>query len=402
MSLSDTQLRAISGKPYSGKTELADRDGLSVRITPTGTITWQYRFRKEGKAARLSLGRYPDVKLAEARMLVPELRNALANGIDPRVHWQQRTHRIGATVRYCCEQFMLIRASSLKPGTQATYRSAFNAHLYAAFENRKVESIMLGEWIDFFDGIAAKSKVTAGAVLKQLKTVLNWCVRRQMIHSLEVLQLRVSDIGEASTVGSRVLTIVECGKIWRELDKSRATPTVINAIKCCMLTGARISELLKAKRSDFDLESMLWTVPVVNSKTNLPIRRPISPALLDILQQQWRLYRSQWCFPAPNDYSMPLGVASVNKFTRYVRARVDIPHWRLHDFRRTLSTRLSEYGVLPHVTEKMLGHVLGGVMAVYNKHDWLDEQAKAYALWTEKVLIAVNTDTNVTVFERRA
>ena len=45
MSLSDTQLRAINGNPYLEKPELADRDGLSVRITPAGTITWQYRFR---------------------------------------------------------------------------------------------------------------------------------------------------------------------------------------------------------------------------------------------------------------------------------------------------------------------------------------------------------------------
>lgn len=45
MSLSDNWLRAINGNPYLEKPELADRDGLSVRIIPAGTITWQYRFR---------------------------------------------------------------------------------------------------------------------------------------------------------------------------------------------------------------------------------------------------------------------------------------------------------------------------------------------------------------------
>ncbi len=33
MALSDTQLRNINGKAYSGKPELVDRDGLSVRVT---------------------------------------------------------------------------------------------------------------------------------------------------------------------------------------------------------------------------------------------------------------------------------------------------------------------------------------------------------------------------------
>ncbi|EBP8054687.1 DUF4102 domain-containing protein, partial [Salmonella enterica] len=43
MSLSDTKLRGIHGKPYSGPTEVTDGDGLSARITPTGTVTFQFR-----------------------------------------------------------------------------------------------------------------------------------------------------------------------------------------------------------------------------------------------------------------------------------------------------------------------------------------------------------------------
>lgn len=403
MSLSDTQLRSIVGKPYSGKPELADRDGLSVRITDAGTISWQYRFRYRSSPGRLTLGRYPDIKLAEARKLVPELRNALANDTDPRVYWKQRNTRRGmATVRYCCEQFLMKQGSSLKPGTVATYQSCFRVHLFSAFSERLVEDITLGEWIEFFDNKSKVSRVTSGAILKQLKTVLNWSVRRQLISTVDVLQLRVSDIGSTSTVGSRVLTVIECGKIWRELDKTRATRTITNSIKACMMTGARVSELLKSRRDDFDLDSMVWTVPVVNSKTNLPIRRPISPAFFELIQEQWTLHRSEWTFPAPNDFKKPVGIASVNKLVRELKPRVDIPDWRLHDFRRTISTRLSELGVLPHVTEKMLGHVLGGVMAVYNKHDWLDEQASAYKMWTERLLLAAKGDKAVTFLEKRA
>ncbi len=405
MALSDSKLRAISGKPYDGKAELSDRDGLSVRVSPAGTVVFQYRFRFRGKPARVSLGRYPDVKLADARDFVPELRNALSNDTDPRVYWKQRNTKEGmVTVKHCCEEFIAKYGSSLKPGTIATYQSCFRAHLYDAFENRLVEDISLGEWIAFFDEKAKTSRVTAGAILKQLKTILNWSVRRQLISTVDVLQLRVSDIGSTSTVGSRVLTFVECGKIWNELDRSRATRTVTNSIKACMLTGCRVSELLKSSREDFDLDSMIWTVPVEHSKTNIPIRRPISAAFLEILREQWDLFGVDgWAFPAPNDRSKHVGIASVNKFVREIKARLDIPDWRLHDFRRTLSTRLSEAGVLPHVTEKMLGHVLGGVMAVYNKHDWLSEQEKAYALWAEKIQIAKGSaGDNVTLFEKRA
>ena len=40
---------------------------------------------------------------------------------------------------------------------------------------------------------------------------------------------------------------------------------------------------------------------------------------------------------------------------------------------------------MPDVVEKMLGHELGGVLSVYNKHDWLDEQLKAYECYADKL-----------------
>ena len=80
---------------------------------------------------------------------------------------------------------------------------------------------------------------------------------------------------------------------------------------------------------------------------------------------------------------------SINRFVQRMNNHLKFEPFVPHDFRRTISTRLSENKVHPHVTENMLGHVLGGVMAIYNKHDWLDEQREAYQLYwdlIEKIL----------------
>ena len=73
MALSDTKLRTLHNKPYSGAAEVTDSNGLSVRITPSGTITFQYRYRWNGKAVRLTVGRYPAISLKAARSIVGEL-----------------------------------------------------------------------------------------------------------------------------------------------------------------------------------------------------------------------------------------------------------------------------------------------------------------------------------------
>jgi hypothetical protein len=41
----------------------------------------------------------------------------------------------------------------------------------------------------------------------------------------------------------------------------------------------------------------------------------------------------------------------------------------------------------------MLGHVLGGVMGVYNKHDWLEEQLKGYNLWASLIKDAISNES---------
>ncbi|WP_156669157.1 Arm DNA-binding domain-containing protein [Shewanella sp. UCD-FRSSP16_17] len=64
--LSDTLLRKIVGKPYVGKTVIADGDGLSVRISKTGVIGWVFRYRLGGRETNpkwASLGKYPETSI---------------------------------------------------------------------------------------------------------------------------------------------------------------------------------------------------------------------------------------------------------------------------------------------------------------------------------------------------
>ena len=47
---------------------------------------------------------------------------------------------------------------------------------------------------------------------------------------------------------------------------------------------------------------------------------------------------------------------------------------------------------MPHVTEKMLGHELVGVMAIYNKHDWLSDQKEAYEKFADALFAQVQKE----------
>ncbi|WP_245621559.1 site-specific integrase [Enterovibrio calviensis] len=120
-----------------------------------------------------------------------------------------------------------------------------------------------------------------------------------------------------------------------------------------MLWGKRLSELRLARREHFDLVNDVWTVPPELSKMGNTIRMPIPKDIKPMLERLMHIY---------DDYLFP--GTSLNKPI-------------------IISTVCSELGTMPHVTKKMLGHELGGIMAVYNKHDWLKEQKEAYEVYSD-------------------
>jgi integrase len=63
-------------------------------------------------------------------------------------------------------------------------------------------------------------------------------------------------------------------------------------------------------------------------------------------------------------------VSGWSKIKRRLDGTMNIPHWRLHDLRRTAATGMAEIGVSPHIVEAVLNHVSGaraGVAGVYNR-----------------------------------
>jgi integrase len=54
-----------------------------------------------------------------------------------------------------------------------------------------------------------------------------------------------------------------------------------------------------------------------------------------------------------------------------------LPNWTLHDLRRTAKTLMVRAGVRSYISERVLGHVIGGVEGTYDRHSYVDEKQDA-------------------------
>lgn len=81
MPISDIKVRNLkpTDKPY----KVSDFEGLFVLVKVSGSKSWRFKYRIDGKEKLLVIGDYPAVSLAQARQARDAAKAQLADGVDP-------------------------------------------------------------------------------------------------------------------------------------------------------------------------------------------------------------------------------------------------------------------------------------------------------------------------------
>lgn len=78
-----TNIEIKNAVPREKEYIINDGAGLVVLVKPSGAKLWRFRYSFAGKKQKLSLGSYPDIPLAQARIRAADARAKLAQGISP-------------------------------------------------------------------------------------------------------------------------------------------------------------------------------------------------------------------------------------------------------------------------------------------------------------------------------
>ncbi len=83
MRLTDRSIKALKPKAERHEVWEDGRTGLGVRVSPAGRRSWIYMYRFEGRPRRMTLGTYPALSLANARVKHAQAKERLEKGEDP-------------------------------------------------------------------------------------------------------------------------------------------------------------------------------------------------------------------------------------------------------------------------------------------------------------------------------
>ena len=128
--LSDNKIKNL--KPRKTPYPAADGNGLTIYTLPSGTKSWRLRYRFNGKADTLTLGKYPHLTLKEARKLKDEYLGVLESGVDPKVFRRQQNIALQqrVTFKQAFDRWYEKRKGDWSPRTATKNLRAFEIHMF--------------------------------------------------------------------------------------------------------------------------------------------------------------------------------------------------------------------------------------------------------------------------------
>ena len=391
--LSDQQLRRWlkAGEPLAK----ADGGGLTFTLSRSGTAAWILRYRHGGKPKELTLGRYPDVSLKSARDLAREERSKIQRVIDVAAVRQRekRAASTSHTVRELANDYVDKVMPSLASSTAKQRRQHLKAHILPTLGNIPTRQITPDDIVAMLRKVGSKSTPNVAELVLTLASEI--FKHGQSVSALTVnpcfsLSARAI-VGRPNEPRKRLkLTEQELRILLPKLSSIGRLNEL--AVKILLATCVRIGELTRARWQDLDLERALWFVPDSSSKTGSGFTIPLPNYVVSLFKELKTFSgESQFVLPArqtrrsqTHGIEMPLEQRALNSMLHKLTGRLDgVRRFTPHDLRSTARSHLAALGANVIVAERCLNHSIGGLVGIYDQHDYLSERRTALKTWSE-------------------
>jgi integrase len=362
--------------------------GFGVRVTAGGAKAFVLNYRHHGVERRVTIGQYPDWSALRAVREARELRQRVDRGEDP---MQER--RLAAappeapkTVADVLNDFVKRHVSGLR--TARSVESAIERLAKPVIGQLGIYDVRRRQIAAMLDKVEDDAgPVQADRVLAYVRKAFNWYARRDDDFTSPIIP-GMSRTRSQDRARERVLSDDEIRLIWPLLADAGTLGALVELL---LFTGQRRAEVAHMHWEEIGADGV-WTIPAARYKTKRPHSVPLSEPARAILAARPRTH--EWVFPSTagtpfTGYAKPK--TALDAMITAANGGEPLPNWTLHDLRRTAKTLMARAGVRPDISERVLGHAIGGVEAVYDRHSYEAEKREALeklAAIIERILAA--------------
>lgn len=381
--LTATKVKHAKEPPY----KLFDGKGLFLLISPSGSKGWRFKYRFCGREKLISLGTYPEVSLAEARIRLLAARRLLAADppIDPSaVRKAEKAARADTFKVISTEWFEDTQATNAEVTRE---RNQFILdRLIDRIGARPISKISV---IDMRNSLLSIQRENGPETARRAKGIAS------RVYSYAIAHGRADNNPTAGLLGilkkrntkhrAAITNPKQVGELMRAIYAYKGQPTTTAALKLLALNFPRPSELRLGKWDEIDFDKALWAIPASRMKARQKNPHehllPLSSQSVEILQALHKLTGlGEWVFPTTRP-DAPLSENAFNNALQKMGYAGDVH--TAHGFRSTASTLLHEQNFLPDVIETQLAHARAGVAGIYNRSHLLPQRREMLQRWAD-------------------
>ncbi len=302
------RLSAIKIASIKTRGMYGDGGGLYLQVGGTGSRSWIFRFKKNGRTRDMGLGSLTTVSLAKARELAAECRRVRLSRNDPIE--ARKTELVKAqlaaarsmTFDQCRDAFIDAHKSAWRNGKhRAQWTSSLSTYVTPVFGSLPIQSVDVALVTKVIEPIWSTKPETASRVRGRIERVLDWAKVRGFREGENPARWR-GHLDALLPARGRVRKVrhhaaLPYDQIGTFMAALRGRDGVAaRALEFTILTAARTNEVLSARWDEIDLAGKVWTVPADRMKGGRDHRVPLSRPALALLRETSALRQSDFLF----------------------------------------------------------------------------------------------------------
>lgn len=400
--LTDTQCR--KAKAAEKPQKLFDGRGLYLFVAPSGVKSWRLKYRFGEKEKTLTIGRYPDHSLQEARDACIAAHKQLAAGIDPSMDKRQKKAARNAAAGATFESLAL----------------AWHQEQVATWSGRYAKTVLNAVTRDLIPywGKYPIGEITKPMVIERLKAIEKRAIetaKRAQQHMIEIFDFAIG-LGHdfvnpaATRISLKPLQQVKRPAITKldelktmlwTVERSRARPVTKLASRFIALTAVRpgvVQTLPWAELDGLDREDPIWIIPAARMKLSQERKQeeafdhhvPLATQAMEVIASLKVLTGlGPLAFPQSRSTRKPLSDATISRMYRdcgYTGQHVP------HGWRSSFSTIMNELAAARDrpedraIIDLMLAHRPRGTESIYNRSVYMPRRRAIAQEWADMLL----------------
>lgn len=328
--------------------------GFALRITASGIKSFVLEKLVNGKVRRMTLGRYGELTVEQARKEAQKLLGQIATGIDPLA--KKKADKLDKITLDEVFQDYLKARKQLKPKTVYEYQKQMNL-AFVDWRSKPFMSITKDKVVKHHTLLGSKhGQPYANSAMRLLRALFNFAegqYENSQGQSL-VLQNPVKRLSQTRAwfrVNRRQSYIKPHSLLpWYNEVMKLDNETLRDYLLLILFTGLRRNEAAKLKWSDVDLKDK--TLAVYDTKNSLPHLLPLSNYLYDLLQRRYETAEGEFVFSGTGKLGY---IIEPRKQVEKVKEASGVT-FMIHDLRRTFITIAESLDISVYAVKRLLNH----------------------------------------------